>query len=68
MKHIAYLPIYNWGKNPDLDHGTTFGTHIYLDLEELYAYEDPVGHVQIEIHTPTENEFKELHGLKSGAV
>lgn len=69
MKTIAFVPVYKWGEDPDSHHGSIRGTSTYLGLEDLYYYEDEaVGHIEIEVNWVTENEFRRLYGLKSGAV
>ena len=70
MEHnICYLPIYNFGDDPDGIHGTSYGTQLYNDLQMLSCYEpEAVGYIEVEVNPPTENEFKRKHGLKSDAV
>ena len=69
MKHIAYLPVFMWGKNPDDESGFTYGLKLYHSLEDLYSCEDEVvGHIEVEIKALTENEFRVTNGLKSGAI
>ena len=69
MKLTYYVPIYKWGDSPDGVHGGTHGDHMYSELNDLYGFEpDAVGHFELSGVLPTENEFKEELGLRSGAV
>jgi len=38
MKHTFFVPIYEWG-DPNTGVGTTFGTTMYGDLNDLYGFE-----------------------------
>lgn len=69
MTNTYYIPVYEWGKNPESIHGSSHGCYMYDDLTHLYMMElEAVGHFEVMGSIPTENEFKEKHGLKSGAV
>jgi hypothetical protein len=69
MKCIHYLPIYDWGEDPDAVNGNSHGCMLYSDLQMLYAYEEEaVGYFEVEVEIPTQNKFREQHGIKSGAV
>lgn len=47
MVHKFFVPIYEYGE-PNIEHGTKFGTNMYCDLQELYAYEDEaIGHFEV---------------------
>lgn len=69
MKHTFYVPILKWGSNPDEIYNTQISLDIYTDLIVLYSeYPDCVGHMKLVGKLPTENEYKEKRGLKSGAI
>lgn len=69
MKNTHYLPIFRFGDNPESVHNSSYGSHLYSDLQMLACYEpDAIGYIEVEVSVPTENEFKTRNGLKSGAV
>lgn len=69
MKTIGYLAIYEWGEDPDAEHGNCYGTQIHTDLQMLFAYDpEAIAFFEVEIEVPTQNEFKRKHNLSSGAI
>lgn len=70
MKETVYIPIYEWGEDPDSANGTTSGCTVHVDLNDLYAHNpDAVGYIEMVGYCPTQREFEEKHGIvRSGAV
>lgn len=68
MKQTHYVPVFDWGSDPDSVHGCAYGSLSYSDLQMLDAYEpDAVGYLEVQVEVLTENEFRTSHSLKSGA-
>ena len=54
-----YVPIYEWGPNPDKTYKSVTGLNMYLDLDDLYMSEpSAVGYMEVTGAVPTENEFR----------
>lgn len=68
MIQTKYVPIYEWGDNPDSVHGNISATNFYCSLSDLYGSEpDAAGHYEVVGKMPTKNEFKQLYDSKSEA-
>lgn len=66
MKLTFYIPIYNWGPNPNDKAGATLGNYCYTYLEDLYLCEYDydnkkelaVGHMEVSGEFPSQNTFE----------
>jgi hypothetical protein len=58
MKSVFFIPIYEWGEESNTTHGSSFGTTIYSELQDLYGFEpDAIAHFEVSGELPTEGEF-----------
>lgn len=54
-----YIPIYKWGDNKHVTYGTSSGTTLYMNLQDLYGFEpDAVGYYIVSGKVPTQEEFE----------
>lgn len=58
-----FIPVYEWGPNPDLGAGTKLGTTVYDSVRDMYATEESLGCVVVGFmklvgEVPTQKQFE----------
>lgn len=70
MKLIHYVPVYRWSPLKNSEHDIRFGTQMYRDLQDMYAFEydsennvqSVVGYFEVMVDVLSKEEFEKKEG------